>query len=115
MTTTHTEKAQNQIKDFVSWAQDQARILDKKIDAAAAEASLAGAKASAEAKQDWRKAQAALEEERKLLAKQVGDLTAATESEMKDIEAATKKSISDLGRKAEDFKRMIGRAVGTSH
>lgn len=115
MTNTQSETTTGRFSGFLAWAEDQAKVLDRKIDAVKAEAALAGAKASADAKEDWRKAQAKLDRQRKELGKQVENLSNATQSEMKDIEAATKRSIKDLGKMAEDFKRQVGRAAKSGH
>lgn len=98
---------QGPMDKFIAWAKDQADSLDKKLDKAAAEATAMGNSASEDVKAKWKEARAAIDQQRKEVAKQVDDLKGATKDHWQDAKKATQQALNDLGDKIDEFQRMV--------
>lgn len=101
-------------ENFADWAQSQADSLDRKFDEATTRAKAMGASASAAARQKWKAARAAIDEQRAALARQLKDLKNATKDQWADAKSATRQTLSDLGDRIDKFQRMVTEDDGPS-
>ena len=89
--------------DFAAWTETQAKALDRKVDLASARAAALRGELSRDAWKNWEEIRAAVDYQRRELAKHMARQRSASRAEWKDIQAATLRSLDHLSARVDDL------------